>query len=152
VAVQRGRIDADGLHQLAGAHERLVARDAVIQGPLDDRLADGAPRIERAVGVLKYHLDAAAEWMQAALAQTGDILAVEHDAAAGGRDQPRNAARRRRLARAGRAHDAERLALVEVDGDAVDRAHLAHAAEQAAGDVELLQVAGAQGGRTADRA
>ena len=52
-----------------------------------------------------------------------DVAAAEDDLSAGGIEQPHDAARERGLAAAGLADDAERLAFVQRQRDAVDRLH-----------------------------
>ena len=60
--------------------------------------------------------------------EADELLAAQLDAAAGRAHQPEQRAAERRLARAGLADQAEHLALVEVEGDAVDGLHGAAAA------------------------
>mgnify|MGYP003693734869 CR=1 FL=1 len=110
VAVERFGIEPYQLHQSARIGKRRVACDAVVHRALDDRLADRTPRIERAIRILKNDLHPAAETAQRAGSELRHVLAVEHDPPRGRLDQPRDAARDRRLARARLADDAERFA------------------------------------------
>ena len=97
--------------------ERLVARHAEVHRPLDDRGADRAARIERAIGVLEHDLHALAVRPQRARPSSVATSAPSmQDRAVGRLDQARDAARHRRLARAGLADDAERLAAADLRG------------------------------------
>src|SRR5438309_5431512 len=63
--ITRDRIQRqiDQFQQLACFRKRFGARHAVIDRPLRDGLADGDPRIERAIRILEYDLDALAVWL-----------------------------------------------------------------------------------------
>ena len=65
-------------------------------------------------------------------AQLRDVLAVDHDLAVGRREQPEDRPAGRRLAAAALAHEAERLAGVDAQADAVDRLDLADRAGEEA--------------------
>ncbi len=92
------------------------------QGLADD-IARCHARVERGERVLEHDLHRAAIRPQRGLAQRRDILAIESDRAAGRLDQSQHGARYRRLAAAGFADQAERLAGAEREADAVDRMH-----------------------------
>ena len=101
--------------------------DAVDSQRLGERAVDGVARMERAVRVLEHHLDAAAMRAMASLR-----CAIEHQRARPFRVQPGDDAQQRRLARAGFADDAERLARCHREGDAVDHRRRAEARGQRA--------------------
>jgi hypothetical protein len=86
----------------------------------DDR-ADAHARIQRRVRVLEDHHHLAPDGPHLAPAELRDVLAVELHGAAGQRQQPHDAAGERGLPAAGLPHDADGLAGVHVEGDAVDR-------------------------------
>src|SRR5476649_936159 len=74
-----------------------------------------------------------------------DGIAVEHDAAEVGLDQPDQKARHRRLAAAGLAHDAQGLALGDGEREVVDGAyHLGRTAKDTARDRKVLAQASSQ--------
>src|SRR5262249_29586005 len=79
---------------------------------------------------LEHDLHRAAHRAQLALAERRDVGAVELDAAAGRLDQPQHGARHRRLAAAGFADEAERLADAKREADAVHRVYGADLAAQ----------------------
>src|ERR1700686_5389774 len=99
VAVERFGIEPYQIHQPAGVGKRRVAVNAVIHRSLDDSLAYRSPRIERAIWILKHNLHPAAELTQRAGTKLRHVLAVEYDPPCARLDQPRDAARDRRLAR-----------------------------------------------------
>src|SRR3546814_3507885 len=79
------------LHQLTRLGERLGRAHAEVHRPLDDRLADRAARIERAVRVLEHDLNVAPMPAQAPLTQPRDVLAADADGASGRVDQAHHA-------------------------------------------------------------
>ena len=107
--------EADILQRLDDA--LLAVGEAVDGERLGQRLVHGVARMQRGVGVLEDHLDAARE---GAVARHADGLAVEQDAPGRERRQPADGAQHRRLSRPGLAHDAEGLA--RRDGEARRRA------------------------------
>ena len=134
---------ANLLHDRAGGG---VAFGAVAAAVDDERLfedgADGFARVERAVGVLEHHLDAEAQ--AAALGGAGGfgLSPVEQEDAVAGRFEQGRHAGEGGFAAAGFADDGQRLGLAELERDAVDGAHRAARAEQAAADgIETAQVA-----------
>ena len=91
------------------------------------------PRVERAVGVLEDHLEAAAAGAQGRGGQGEQILAVENDPAGRGLDQPQGTAAERRLAAPRLPHQGQAFAAGQVQIDAVEGPHGAPPAlEQAA--------------------
>ena len=90
---------------------------------LAQRLAHAHARVQAGVRVLEDHLDVTPQAAEAALGEPGDVLAAEQDPAAGRVGQPHDAARGRRLAAAALADQRQRLARMNRERDAVDRAH-----------------------------
>ena len=104
----------------------------------DDR-ADRHARVERGERVLEDDLHVAAERVQLLAAECDDVPALEPDLARGRLDQPQDAAAGGRLAAAGFADQAQRLAGGDVEAHAVDGVHAVELArEQAAADREVL--------------
>ena len=140
VAVERVRVDAHGLEQLAhlGLALRAVAH-LVHEQRLADDVAHGHAPVEARVGVLEDHLHAAPLLAQGAAGEMREVGArVEH--APGRRaDELQDGAARRALAAAALADQPERLALLDLEVDAVDRVDGAHLAleDDAAGDREV---------------
>src|SRR3954447_2156888 len=114
-------VEADDLEQLLDPVEDLVLRDDVVdaQRSAHDR-SDRVPRVERGVGVLEDHLDLAAQRLEVTLADLGDVVALEDDVTAGGREQAGDQPAGRGLAAPGLAHQPQRAALDDLEGDAVD--------------------------------
>src|SRR6478609_5667983 len=102
----------------------------------DQRLAeDGAdrhPRIEGGELVLEHELHVPPHRAQIGAAELADVLTIEHDLAVGRLDQAQHTASRRRLAAAGFADEAERLAAVDRERDPVDRINAADLTRQQA--------------------
>ena len=110
-----------------------------------DDAAHGVARIERGEGILEDHLDVLAHRAEARFGHGGDVLAVEQQLAAIDADELQQAFADGGLARAGLAHDAQRLAAPHAEADAVHRVHLAPVAEPAMADhIGLAQVAHVQ--------
>ena len=78
------------------------------------------PRVQRGVRVLEDHLHVATDAAQLVLLEVRDVAPLELDRAAGGLVEAGHETRRRRLAAAGLADEAEGLALVDREADAVD--------------------------------
>src|SRR4051794_13702896 len=140
-------VEADGREQLAPPLAPLLLRpDAVDLQRFADDPARRHPRVERRVRVLEDHLEPAPELAQLAALDVRDVLAVERDRAAGRLVEAHDRAARRALAAARLAHEPQRLALAEREGDAVDRAHVAdvaladHALGDAEPDLEVLHL------------
>ena len=87
------------------------------------------PRVERADRVLEDDLHVPAHRLQVARRRDADdVDAVELDLARGRLEQPQQRAAEGRLAAAGLADEADRLAAADVEVDAVDRLQLADGA------------------------
>ena len=116
-----------------------------------DDVADRHARVQRGVRVLEDDLDVAPKLPHRRALLGVDVDAVEGELARGRLLQPHQHPAEGRLAAARLAHDAERLALVQVEGDAVQRLDVSHGAPQYAGldRVVLDQVLGLQDDLTA---
>ena len=114
IAVDSTGIEANQLQQSPRRGQRRLPARAIVHGSFDDRIAHGAPRIERAVGILKNDLHPATQRPQGTRAELGDINAVELDCAGGRLDQPRDAPGDRRFARTRFTDDAQRFATADV--------------------------------------
>ena len=90
---------------------------------LGNREADRLARVERSVRILKDHLQASARELHFAPGEVRERLAAIEDVAAVDVQKPQHRAPRCRLAAARLAHDRERFARVQVEGDAVARAN-----------------------------
>jgi hypothetical protein len=90
---------------------------------LRDDEADALARVQRRVRVLEDHHHLAPDRPHLGAREVRDVAALEDHAAAGRVEQAHHAARHRRLAAARLADDAERLALLDREADAVDRLH-----------------------------
>ena len=108
--VAGGRIEADQREQFPGVGDRLRPRRAVHDRALRHQFGRLAARIERGERVLKHHLDMPRLAADIFARQLRPVLALEHDRSGVRIDQPHDAARQRRFARAGFADDAERRA------------------------------------------
>ena len=102
------------------------ARAAVPHHRLGDLVADGVDRVERQHRLLEDHRDdAAAQVLEPGLVERQHVLAGEPDravdAAAARRQHAQQRPQGHALARAGFAEQAEHLALLERDVDAVER-------------------------------
>ena len=118
------RVEADDLEQLAHTALSLGRRaDPVDVETLGDDEADPLPGVERRVRVLEDHHHLAPERAHLAPREVRDVAALEDDLAARRIEQLHDAARHRGLAAAGLSHDAERLALLQREADAVDGLH-----------------------------
>ena len=110
----------------------LGLRELVHLEALGDDLADGEPRRQRAIGVLEHDLHLPAQRAHLAAAQAVDARAVELDGALA-LDQPQQRQAERGLAGAALADDADRMALADIERNAVDRLHVIDHAPQQAG-------------------
>ena len=128
------RRDANGLQELGRALPRVAAAGAFVHPDrLGDLIADGEERVQRRHRVLQDHRDPlAADSSHLRLGLLHEVDALEHDLARDDlgrrRQHPEQRERQGRLARARLTHDAERLALIERQGDVVHRARHAGAA------------------------
>src|SRR5919108_577142 len=119
-------VKTDALEQLLHPplHLRRRAHLVHLEGLSDDEPDPLAP-VERGVGVLEDHHHLAPDRAELCTRQLRDVAPVEDDPAAGRVEQAHHAAGHRRLAAARLADDAERLALADGEGDAVDSLHRA---------------------------
>jgi len=117
----------------------LAAREAVdVQGLAHD-VAHGLPGVQRGEGILKDHRHLAAHTAHAAAGEPGQLLALELDRAGGRLQEADDRAAQRRLATARLADQAQGLALLDLQVDAVHGAHPGHRPlEDAGGDREVL--------------
>src|SRR5205085_10171197 len=124
------RRQPDDLQQLAHAPRRVAAArgETVHAQRLADDAADAVPRVERRERILEDHLHPPTQRAQRVLTEIRDVLAVEDDLAAGRLVETQDRAAHGRLSAAGLADEAERLAALERQRDAVDRAHVADVA------------------------
>ena len=148
VSVQRIARQPDDLDQLlCPPRRRAAARDAVDAQRLGEHRADRHSRVQRRVRVLEDHLHPATHLAQRIPLQSGHVHAVELDPTVGGVDQPDHGSSERRLAATGLPHQAERLATLDVERDAIHGAHGADLTleDDPLGDREVdLQPFGAQ--------
>src|SRR5206468_8288749 len=110
--------------------------------------ADRHARIERGERILEHKLHVPPHRAQIVAAELADILTVENDLAVGRLDQAQHAASGRRLAAAGFADEAERLAAVDRERDPIDGINAADLTRQQAavhGEI-FLQAADAEQG------
>jgi hypothetical protein len=132
---------ADDIEELAHA---LLARglvaDLVHVERLGEDLAHRHARVERGIGILEDDLHVAAHPPQVALAEVGDLLALEAHRAPGRVHQAEHEAAGRRLAAARFAHQRQGLAAGDLEAHVLDGAHHADqpAADDAGGDGEML--------------
>ena len=94
--------------------------DAVHRERLGDDVADGHARVERRVRVLEDDLHLAPHLPHLLAAERRQLPPVEPDRAAGRLEQAEDAVPGGGLARAGLADEPERLALPDLEADAVD--------------------------------
>ena len=121
VAARKTRLEADQLQQFLDPRAVPRPRHQVMQlERLAQDLADGHPRIERGVGILKDDLRLAAEAAELLGIHRQQIAAFEADAAGVGLDQPQHQPAHRRLAAAGLADQRQRLAGLDNKTHAVD--------------------------------
>ena len=123
----RGIGDLHQLQHLDGAGERILFREALVAAQaLGDLLADRQHRIERGHRLLEDEADLlGADVVHLMAGERHQVAAFEQDLAFDDParrhgDQFQDRHRRDGLAAAGFADDAERLALVDADVDAVD--------------------------------
>ena len=123
---------------------------------LGQDIGDPLTRIERAVGVLENDLDLAAHLGAETGLRDVDLLALDEKVTRGRRIDHRDDAREGRLAAAALADNGQRLALLDLQADALDGAQGPGGAEQAAADMIVADdVAGFEDDiahRTASRA
>ena len=135
----------DVLHRSLDPARRLHALDLVRRA---DDGADGVPRVQRVVRVLKDHLHLTAQRHHLLAREPGDVAALQLDAATGRLEQLEHRATGGRLAATALADQPQRLALAHLERNPVHRLDVADvAAQQALGDREVfLQVGDLQDG------
>jgi len=133
----RGRRDLHHLQQLEGAPPRLpLGKPVVALHGLDDLGADREHRIEGGHGLLEHHRHlGAAQIAERAPVESHHVLAGDADLSRKLRpvsgEQPHHGAQRDAFARAGFADDAQHLAGIDGEVDAVDRVHRGLAPDKA---------------------
>lgn len=140
VAAHGGGVEAHALQEGGHALLALPAPRDFVDG---ERLAHGGPdghaRVQRGVGVLEDDLHIAPAPSHGGAVQGEEVLPLEEDLAGGGLLEAEDAPTEGGLAGAGLAHEAEGLALLDAEGDAVDGPHVAHGAlEEPPPDGEAL--------------
>ena len=139
------RVEADLAQEVAHALACFGRRQPVRPGREGQRLGDRQTRIERGVGILEHHLHLPAQLVDGDAVRFVDRIAVQHHRAPVGLDQADQQPCHRRLAATRLAHDAQRFALGDRQGEIVDRAHdLGGASQKPARDREMLAQAGGQ--------
>ena len=115
-------LEAAAVHDLVDIVVILfLGDDVVLADGLADYLADGETRRERGERVLEDDLHLRTHGVELARGQVIDLLAVEEDLTGGLVGiKAEDGAAGGRLAAAGLADEAHRLAALEVEGDAVD--------------------------------
>ena len=140
-AVRVLRAQPNRPQQLGDATVSLVptAGDAVDLEWLADDVANGHAWIQRRVRILEDDLQLTADRAHLLPLEARDVATVDDDRARGRLDQLENGARERGLTTPGLADEPERLALPDLEIDAVDRVHVAHRPlEQALPDRKVL--------------
>ena len=139
IAVGEVAVQPDRIHQLIDAVELLGTRPAgVFVQRLGDDRRHGHAGVEAGLGVLKDHLHRRAQLPEPRLAHRADLGPVDLYRALGDVVKPQHRAPAGRLPAAGFAHNAQRLALVDVERDAIDGLHGPHLpAQDAADDGEM---------------
>jgi len=132
ITLRINRVEADVLKQFKNPFlpRGLAVGQFVDVQRLADDLLDRHARIERAVRILKNHLELAPSRTQFRAAHFQDVLAVERDSPRRRLDKPDDGAAERRLAATALADEAERFARRDAEAHVVHRLHeFADAAE-----------------------
>ena len=117
----------------------LTLGDPVDDQRLADDVASGHPWIERGVRILVDHLHLLAVRHHRGRIQIGDVFAMHADPTLGRLQELQHGAAHGRLATATLAHQTERLAAFDVEGNTVDRINLTgDAGEDALIDRKML--------------
>jgi hypothetical protein len=132
VAAHVIRVETDCLQQMG---DLLLALTPGLGELVDDeRLphdgAHGHPRVQRRIGVLEDDLQIAPEGPERPLVHGRDVLPLEPHLARGRLDQAEDAPSGRRLAAARLSDQPQRLARVDLEGDAVHRVDAGHLARE----------------------
>src|SRR6266545_4102321 len=121
VAVDEVGVEADDFEQpLRAPPPRAAVADAVDDERFADDVPDCHPRIQRGIGILEDDLRLPAHRPQLASRDRRQLPPEEAHRPGGRLQELEDAVSRRRLARAGLADQAERLAGVDVERDVVD--------------------------------
>ena len=124
VTVREVRVEADDLQQLLHTLGLgLALREVMDLDRLADDVADGHARVQGGVGVLEDHLHAAAHLPHLLSGERRQLGPVELHRSGRRLVELEDRPAGRRLAAAGLADEAERLALLDEEVDPVDRAH-----------------------------
>src|SRR5713101_2595343 len=133
------RVEADEAKQL---RDPLAPCGASAQVMDDERLFDDLARphsrVERRIWILKDDLHFSPGQTEPRTGEIEDVLAANSDFAGRRFHEPQGAASGRRLAAAGFAHQAERLALVDREADVVHRLDDSTGAEETLAAPEVL--------------
>src|SRR6266567_1002930 len=139
VAVDEVRVEAYVPHHLLDAPFGLAASgDAEVAQRFADDVADGHARIQRGVWILEDHLDLLPGAAQLLAVDAGEIDVLEVDMSRGCCQELNDHPSECRLAAAGFADQAERLAGLDGKADAVNRVH-DRTPEQSPSDREVLE-------------
>jgi len=127
VGVARGVFggQADEVEEFVDSLSDTAAGEAVDVEDLANGFADGHAGIERAERILEDDLGAASEPTQAVVVEGADIGSIEEDLAGGRLDEAEGGPSGGSLAGAGFADEAEGLAAIDVEGNAIDGAQAA---------------------------
>src|SRR5439155_23045983 len=106
--------------------DRPPAGQPVHAQRLADDPADAVARVQGRERILEHDLHAPPQRLEVALAEAGDVLAVEDDAARGRPVQPEQRPADSGLAAARLADEPERLAAANLEAEVVHRARLPH--------------------------
>src|SRR5271157_6065531 len=100
---------------------RLLGAEFANEQRLGDDLGGGESRIEAGGRLLKDKLNIGAHGRPLAAVQTAQVAALEPDLAGSGSFEERQAAGQRGLAGAGRTHQSQRAAALQIERDVLDR-------------------------------
>src|SRR4249920_737311 len=131
VAVGVAWVQPDDLQELADPALAVRPRaEPMDVERLGDAVPDRHPRVQGRVRILEHHLDAPPEAFAFVAIERPDVLAVELDRPGGRLRERDDGSTERGLARAGLAHEADRLATLHLEVHAVDGTYLADHAPQ----------------------
>ncbi len=122
-SVKRLERQANYAHQISRPVKRLCLADTKIHRPFDNRLTNGAARIQRAVGILKDDLDVAPVRSKCGLGERGDVVAGDQHFATGRINQSDDAPRDGRFSGTRFAHHSQGLAAIDNQIDVLRGMH-----------------------------